>query len=137
MGTSMKTWLPLSAGLAAGIEVAMLTGEIAPVGEVPRDDVGPGEPFDSVRRRPFDSAQRSVARVRRRRVHLDASHAEEVAGRVEDLLVYFEGPSLPGESLDAGPRHRADELGNVREPRFGAGSPPDGDWIPGLAGSRL
>jgi len=29
--------------LAAGVEVAVLTGEIAAVGEVPRDDVGPRE----------------------------------------------------------------------------------------------
>ena len=49
-------------------------------------------------------------------------HAEEVAGRVEDLLVHFQRPPLSGESLDAGPRHGADELGNVREPRFGAGT---------------
>ena len=60
------------------------------------------------------------------------SHAEEVAGRVEDLLVHFERPSLPGEPLDAGPRHGADELGNVREPGFRRGSPADGDRLAGL-----
>ena len=32
---------------AAGVEIAVLAGEVAAVGEVPGDDVGPGEPFDS------------------------------------------------------------------------------------------
>src|SRR6185295_1603696 len=64
-------------------------------------------------------------------------HAEEVAGRVEDLLVHFEGPSVSGESLDAGPCHGAYERGDVREPRFGGGSPPNGNWLPGVAGLLL
>ena len=109
---------------AAGVEIAVLAGEVAAVGEVPGDDVGPGEPFDS--------AQGRRARVRMSMFISRASHAEEVAGRVEDLLVHFQGPPLAGESLDAGPRHGADELGNVREPRFGGGSPPDRDRLAGL-----
>ena len=48
------------------------------------------------------------------------------------LLVHFEGPSLSGESLDACPRHGADELGNVCEPGFGGGGPPDGDRLASL-----
>ena len=31
-------------GLAAGVEIAVLAGQVAAVGEVPGDDVGPGEP---------------------------------------------------------------------------------------------
>ena len=108
---------------AAGVEIAVLAGEVAAVGEVPGDDVGPGECVSC-----SDAAGSCSA----------TSHAEEVAGRVEDLLVHFEGPSLPGESLDAGPRHGADELGNVREPGFGGGGPPDGDRLAGLrASARL
>ena len=56
-----------------------------------------------------------------------ASHAEELACRVEDRFVHFQDTALSGKFLDAGPRHGADEFGNVREPRFGGGSPPDGD----------
>src|ERR1700730_5261965 len=63
-------------------------------------------------------------------------HAEEFAGLVEDLLVYFEGPSLPGEPLDAGPRHGADEVGNVREPRFGGRGPSDRDRLARPVGRR-
>jgi hypothetical protein len=81
---------------AAGVEIAVLAGEVAAVGEVPGNDVGPGEPFDSAQGRPFDGLRAgglvsgcgmfiSICRARR------ASHAEEVAGRGEDVLVQFEG----------------------------------------------
>ena len=110
---------------AAGVEIAVLAGEVAAVGEVPGDDVGPGE-LDSRHRGDLD-----------RQARTRCSHAEELAGRVEDLLVHFQGPSLAGESLDAGPRHGADELGNVREPGFGGGSPPDGDRLRSLAALRV
>ena len=69
---------------AAGVEIAVLAGEVAAVGEVPGDDVGPGE--------------RARGRIHRCIGVSGASHAEEVAGGVEDLLVHFEDPSLPGES---------------------------------------
>ena len=108
---------------AAGVEIAVLAGEVAAVGEVPGDDVGPGE-------RLVLGYGMFIAMTR-------DSHAEEVSGRVEDLLVHFEGPSLPGEFLDAGPRHGADELGNVREPGFRGGSPPDGHRLGCLAGPAL
>ena len=45
------------------------------------------------------------------------------------ILVHFEGPSLLGEFLDTYFGHRADELRNVREPRFRGGGPPDGNWL--------
>ena len=141
---------------AAGVEVAVLAGEVAAVGQVPGDDVRPGEPFDCAQGWPpllgdlsvegqdgglvfgwgiFIGARGSGLGLsaEARSAKADASHAEEVAGRVEDLLVHFEGPSLSGESLDACPRHGADELGNVREPRFGSGSPADRDWLSGVS----
>src|SRR5262245_66598652 len=101
----------------AGVEITVLAREVAAVGEIPGNDVGPYELFAS--------AEGLRARFQFREVHLDSLHAEELTGRVEDLLVHFERPPLAGESLDAGPRHGADELGNVRESGFGGGSPPN------------
>ena len=59
------------------------------------------------------------------------SHAEEVARVVQDLLVHLERASFLRELLDAGSRHRTDELGNVREPRFRGSSPADGNRLTG------
>jgi hypothetical protein len=56
-----------------------------------------------------------------------APRTPTVAGRVEDLLVHFEDSPLPRESLDAGARHGAHERGNIREPGFRGGRPPDRD----------
>src|SRR5207342_967222 len=73
---SIREILRADQGRAAGVEIAVLAGEVTAVGEVPGDDVGPSEPFDSrdvaalARGGSFDS-------------HV-TSHAEEVPGRVED-----------------------------------------------------
>ena len=70
---------------AAGVEIAVLAGEVAAVGEVPGDDVGPGEPFELGSDAACSCSMTLVSDD-------GASHAEEVAGRVEDLLVHFQGP---------------------------------------------
>src|SRR4029453_17429895 len=67
----------------------------------------------------------------------DDLHAKELTRGIEDLLVYFHGAPLAGESLDAGPRHGADEFRNVREPRFGGGCPPASARLPELLGLLL
>ena len=99
---------------AAGVEIAVLAGEVAAVGEVPGDDVGPGERVVI--------AWLGMAHA----VRALTSHAEEVAGRVEDLLVHFERPSLAGERSMPVRAIGRTNCGNVREPRFGGGRPPDG-----------
>jgi hypothetical protein len=54
-------------------------------------------------------------------------HTEKVTGSIEDLFVDFERPAIARKSLDAGSRHRANELRNVRETGFRRGGPTDGD----------
>src|SRR5262245_1439911 len=68
---------------------------------------------------------------------IDVSHAEELAGGVEDLLVHFESTPLTRKSLDAGPSHRPNELGDIRESGLRGGGPTDGDRFVGLSRSRL
>src|SRR5574341_2154966 len=61
-------------------------------------------------------------------------HPEELAGRVEDLLVHFGGAPVSRELLDASARRGSHKLGELREPRFRGGRPVDGHRLSGLNG---
>ena len=107
--------------LAAGVEVAVLTGEVAAVGEVPRDDVRPRE---------------------------DAAVEPRTAGTGSSMLTCRSGLWLVEHPLvdllaaparvllDAGLRHRTDEVGDALQARLRARRrsigprPPAPRWHP-------
>ena len=121
---------------AAGVEIAVLAGEVAAVGEVPGDDVGPCEPFDS---RASGYAGRTLAHSAGSQGRMVSMPCHMPKNSLAASRIFSSTSTAPlslGEFLDARFRHRADELGNVREPGFRGGSPSDGD-LDGLARLRL
>ena len=103
---------------AAGVEIAVLACEVAAIGQVPGDDVRSGERCHSARDSGSACPQRTA---RRRRLGITC---RRIRGPHQGCSRPLPGPALlPRESLDAGPRHGADEFGNLREPRFCGGRP--------------
>ena len=95
---------------AAGVEIAVLAGQVAAVGEVPGDDVGPGE---ASRHGPVDGERRLTCRSGRgpRRGPRRRLQASPARGRSVSMPVRAIGPH---------------ELGDVREPRLGRRRPRTG-----------
>ncbi len=83
--------------LAAGVEVAVLAGEVAAVGEVPGDDV---------------RAREGVVLVGEGRRPRHRHIPKKLLGSVEYRLVDLGEAVLLREPLDAGARHRPHELGD-------------------------